>query len=163
MNRFPEITIAGFQDLESLAGTAFTKVISIHDANEKESGRFEEKVRAYFPRAHVVFGYFTDKVNPVPEAPTERDIELLLQSSSTFTPEDKVLIHCRAGVSRSPAVGYAIVCQHTDPGQEEEALDYMESVRPLLVPNRLIVQFADKILNREGKMLAAWHAKFQGF
>ena len=42
---------------------------------------------------------------------------------------------------------YAILCQHSAPGMEMENLLHVQSLRDLVMPNRLIVEFADRILN----------------
>jgi predicted protein tyrosine phosphatase len=56
-------------------------------------------------------------------------------------------------VSRSTAAAYAILCQHTSPGMEMENLLHIQSLREWAYPNRLIIELADKVLNRKGGML----------
>ena len=153
MNKFLNITIASLDDVEMLAGTPFTKIISINDAHLEEEGGYERRIKAYFPNARAVFSYFDDVDHPTENGPQEDEINRLLDFSQQFTMVDKILIHCRAGVSRSTALAYAVVCQHTAPGMEMENLQHIETLRDLVIPNRLIIHHADKILKRAGAML----------
>ena len=155
MNKFPDITIASLDEVEMLAGTPFTKIISINDAYLGEERGYERRIKAYFPKARAVFSYFNDVDYPTDDGPQENEIGLLLDFSQRFTVADKILIHCRAGVSRSTALAYAVICQHSQPGQEAEAFAYLRQIRPQLFPNALVVKMADRILKRKGRLLAA--------
>jgi predicted protein tyrosine phosphatase len=75
-----------------------------------------------------------------------------------------VLIHCFAGISRSSATAYVLYCMAQGEGHEAEAMALTEASAPYggIRPNRLLVAHADKILNREGKMIQAledWYNK----
>jgi predicted protein tyrosine phosphatase len=155
MNKFLNITIASLDEVEMLAGTPFTKIISINDAHLEEEGGYERRIKMYFPKARAVFSYFDDVDHSTEDGPQENEIGLLLDFSQRFTMADKILIHCRAGVSRSTALAYAVVCQHSQPGQETEAFAYVRQIRPQLFPNGLVVKMADRILKRKGRLLAA--------
>ena len=70
-----------------------------------------------------------------------------------------LLIHCNAGVARSTAAALAILCDRLGPGREQEALDEMLRLRPIAVPNLLMVQHTDNLLGRGGALVAcvdAW-------
>jgi predicted protein tyrosine phosphatase len=67
---------------------------------------------------------------------------------------DGLLVHCFAGISRSTAAAYAIVCQR-NPGREEQVARALRTAGPHAYPNRRIVALADEILGREGRMVAA--------
>jgi predicted protein tyrosine phosphatase len=155
MNKFLNITIASLDEVEMLAGTPFTKIISINDAHLEEEGGYERRIKVYFPKAHAVFSYFDDVDYSTENGPQESEISLLLDFSRRFTMTDKILIHCRAGVSRSTALAYAVSCQHGQPGQEAEAFAYIRQIRPQLFPNGLVVKMADRILKRKGRLVAA--------
>jgi predicted protein tyrosine phosphatase len=81
-------------------------------------------------------------------------VKRILDFTSQLSERAKVLVHCRAGVSRSTAIAYAILCQHSPLGMEIENLHHVQSLRDLVMPNRLIVKFADKVLKRKGGMLS---------
>ena len=155
MSKFLNITIASLDEVEMLAGTPFTKIISINDAHLEVEGGYERRIKAYFPKARSVFSYFDDVDHLTEDGPQENEIGLLLDFSQHFTMADKILIHCRAGVSRSTALAYAVVCQHSQPGKEAEAFAYVRQIRPQLFPNRLVVKMADRILKRKGRLLTA--------
>ena len=98
--------------------------------------------------------FFEDTSDPsYPDAPRLQDVKRILDFTSQLPRKAKVLVHCRAGVSRSTAIAYAILCQHSKPGFELENLEHIQSLRDLVMPNRLIVEFADKVLKRNGGML----------
>lgn len=66
----------------------------------------------------------------------------------------KLLIHCWAGVSRSPAAAYIAVCALT--GADEAGLAaQLRKKSPAATPNRHLVALADDALNRQGRMSAA--------
>jgi predicted protein tyrosine phosphatase len=110
------------------------------------------------PNAKVHFSFFEDVDEAdCPGAPTIHDVKRILAFTSQLTEKARVLVHCRAGVSRSTATAYAIFCQHSVPGTEFDNLLRVELLRDLVIPNRLIVQYADQILEREGAMLLHLH------
>ena len=66
-----------------------------------------------------------------------------------------LLVHCRAGISRSTAIAYAILCQMFGPGTEDECMQRLAEIRPQSVPNQYIVKLADHALKRRGEMVRA--------
>ena len=57
-----------------------------------------------------------------------------------------LLIHCRAGMSRSPAITLAIFADWLGEGREEEAVGELLKTAPLCTPNQLVVETADRVL-----------------
>lgn len=84
--------------------------------------------------------------------PTKRQIKQILEFAANVPEGSKLFVHCFAGVCRSTAAGFAILCQMLGPGKEQEAYDKMvkASIRPW--PNDLIVQYADELLGRNTQM-----------
>lgn len=90
--------------------------------------------------------YADDKYSPKAEHVAE-----ILEWSSHLTHEDRLLVHCWAGVSRSTALALAIWIQHH--GRDYDAAkQWLVSTRPIACPNRLIAEYADGILGCDGKL-----------
>jgi predicted protein tyrosine phosphatase len=155
MNTPLDLTISGIDDIEMLQGTPFTRIISISDADLQASRGYEAKLRALFPGARFLFSYFEDVEYARPDAPDRDDVYRILLFSQSLTPQDKILVQCRAGISRSTAIACAIVCQHSAPGEEMSAVRQVRKIRPQMLPNFLIIRLADEILQRQGKLIAA--------
>ncbi len=157
-----DITIVGLDDLENLAGTAFTKVISISDAETKATGGSELLLRRLFPTAAFHFSYFDDVEFAKLDGPDRNSVYRILNFSRNFTLADKILIHCRAGISRSTAIACAIAVQHSPVGDEKGALEHVRALRPMMLPNFLIIKLADEVLGRDGKLIQAVARKRAG-
>lgn len=100
---------------------------------------------------------FHDIAEPRPglSMATRADVATLLKFGADWSGERPLLIHCWAGVSRSPAVAYVIACAR-DPARD--AGDLAEALRraaPFATPNRHVVAVADGLLERGGAMTAA--------
>lgn len=88
-------------------------------------------------------------------APTRMMVRRALNFASSLSAKDTLLVHCGFGISRSPAIVFAILCQAYPDLPEEDVFDQILHLRPQASPNALIVSHADSILARNGKMLAA--------
>ena len=152
------LTICGVDELPDQEGKRWTHVISIWDKVFLYDIACCEKVKAVAPRAQLLFTYFEDTDDPSnPDAPMIRDVKRILDFTNQLPAKAKVLVHCRAGISRSTATAYAILCQHSPPGKEMENLLHVQSLRDFVMPNRLIIELADKVLKRRGGMLLHLH------
>ena len=69
--------------------------------------------------------------------------------------EMNLLVHCEAGISRSTATAFIILCFLLGPGQEQEAFRRVLEAQPRARPNSLMVELADWRLGREGRMIEA--------
>lgn len=68
--------------------------------------------------------------------------------------EPRIIVHCTAGRSRSSAAAFIILCDQLGPGHEEEAMrQLLTACERTPLPNTLLVNHADKILERNGAML----------
>ena len=72
------------------------------------------------------------------------------------------LIHCHMGISRSTALGLAIIADRLGEGHEDEAVRALLSSNPDAAPNLLMLEMADGLLKREGKLVAAWNVVESG-
>src|SRR6266571_8045315 len=66
-----------------------------------------------------------------------------------------LLVHCRAGVSRSTAAAALILMQANPEWPASAALDAVAAIRPRAWPNLLILEFGDALLGRNGEIVAA--------
>ena len=90
------------------------------------------------------------------DAPPAREhIDRLLEFSRGWDESRPMLIHCWAGISRSMASAFTVLCDRLGPGREDEIAAAMRRRAPHANPNRLLVTHADEALKREGRMLAA--------
>ncbi len=69
--------------------------------------------------------------------------------------DTSLLIHCHAGMSRSPAIALAILADFLGPGNEEQAVEELLGLVRLCTPNNLVVEIADGLLGRQGKLVSA--------
>jgi predicted protein tyrosine phosphatase len=152
---FLDLAISGIDDVEALAGKPFTRVISISDAELKAERGDEKKLRTLFPGARFSFSYFDDVEFARSDGPDRAAVYRILLFSQGFTLADKILVQCRAGISRSTAIACAIACQHAPPGEEKAAVQHVRKIRPQMLPNFHIIRLADEILQRQGRLIAA--------
>lgn len=158
MTRFPRITICSVQELDGLDLTRFTHVISIWDPLAAGQSTHERRFLSKLSKSvQVHFAYFDDIVSQVPnrQPASLEQIREILAFSAKFPKRASVLVHCWAGISRSTAVGYAILCQLAGPGAEEECMAHLQKIRPRALPNSLIITLAELALGRNGTMFAA--------
>jgi len=66
-----------------------------------------------------------------------------------------LVIHCYAGVSRSPAAAYIGACALSPQRCEFEIASELRRASPSATPNRRLVELADRLLGRDGRMIAA--------
>ncbi|MGH6878888.1 MAG: tyrosine phosphatase family protein [Rhizomicrobium sp.] len=87
--------------------------------------------------------------------PTERHVARLLDFGHSWPATAPMLIHCWAGVSRSMAAAYTLLCERAGAGCEFEIAQLLRARAPHAYPNPLIVRLADAALQRKGRMIAA--------
>jgi predicted protein tyrosine phosphatase len=94
--------------------------------------------------------------------PTEQHVLDLLDFSRNWDAKAPLLVHCWAGISRSMAAAFAILCDRLGPGCEVSVARTMRAHAPHADPNRLIVRLADNVLGRGGSMVGAIEAIGRG-
>ena len=100
---------------------------------------------------------FNDIAEPRPGliAPDETLIRRLLTFAETWPATAPLVVHCFAGVSRSPAAAYILACARAEEGREVELAGVLRERSPEATPNPLMVSLADDILGRGGAMRVA--------
>lgn len=87
--------------------------------------------------------------------PAETHIVQLLDFIRTWDRSAPMVIHCWAGVSRSTAGAYVTACALNPDADEYQVAATLRSRSPSATPNSRIVAMADKILDRDGRMIDA--------
>jgi len=88
-------------------------------------------------------------------APGASHVRALLGFLGGWTREQPLLIHCRAGISRSTATAFIAAC-FVNPGADEYAIaTALRRAAPLARPNATLVALADAEMGRGGRMTAA--------
>ena len=82
-------------------------------------------------------------------------ISALLEFARSWDAKRPMLVHCWAGVSRSQATAFSILCDRSLPGDEQRSAREIRARAPHAHPNRLIVRLADDMLDRQGNMMKA--------
>jgi len=84
--------------------------------------------------------------------PTANHIDVLLDFLSLWSRKAPILIHCRAGIGRSPAVAFITACLHNPHADELDIAVMLRRASPLARPNEVLIQLADVAMDRNGRM-----------
>jgi predicted protein tyrosine phosphatase len=87
--------------------------------------------------------------------PTIKHIDVLLDFLSLWSREAPILIHCRAGIGRSPATAFITACLHNPHTDELDIAVQLRRASPLARPNEVLIQLADAALGRNGRLSKA--------
>ncbi len=153
-NRAPRMTICGILELGEHFAAGVTHVLSILGPNGDDPPEFAE----FAPHRRLVLR-FHDVIEPLSDqmGPTRTDVERLLAFGREVgeTPDAHLLVHCRAGVSRSTAAATLIMMQANPEWSASAALEAVAALRPRVWPNLLILEFGEALLRRDGEIVAA--------
>ena len=87
--------------------------------------------------------------------PGEDQIADLLRFVKRWDRRTPLVVHCYMGISRSTASAYASVCALNPDRSETDIAQALRQASPTATPNIRIVSLADKLLSRNGRMIAA--------
>jgi predicted protein tyrosine phosphatase len=154
------LTICGIPELDAHCTAGVTHVLSILDPDFDDPPAF-----AAFPPHRRVALRFNDIIEPTADriAPTVADVERLLAFGRELVkaPESHLLIHCHAGVSRSTAAATLILVQACPDRPASAAFDAVTKIRPRAWPNLRLLEFGDRLLGRDGEIVAAVGAVYR--
>ncbi len=94
--------------------------------------------------------------------PGPHHIEKLIAFGRDWNAELPILVHCWAGVSRSTAAAYILLCDRLGSGSEARIAAALRTRAPHASPNPLMIRLADTILKRDGRMVQAVQSIGQG-
>ncbi len=87
--------------------------------------------------------------------PGAEHVERLLAFLDAWDQREPLVIHCYAGVSRSPAAAFIAACALTPRRAEIDVARELRRASPTATPNRRLVALADHMLVRQGRMIDA--------
>jgi len=87
--------------------------------------------------------------------PSAEHVAALLGFLRAWDRNDPLLIHCRAGISRSTAAAFVAACYANPDTSEYEIAVALRRAAPLARPNETLVRLADAALGRSGRMSEA--------
>ncbi len=88
-------------------------------------------------------------------APDMAMVERLLTFGRGWDRQAPLLIHCWAGISRSTATAFMVLCDHNPQASEREIATALRAASLHATPNRRLVALADERMGRDGRMTAA--------
>jgi predicted protein tyrosine phosphatase len=87
--------------------------------------------------------------------PGEAHIADLIRFVRGWDRRAPLVMHCYMGISRSTASAYAGVCALNPDRDENDIAQALREASPTATPNIRIVSLADRLLGRNGRMVAA--------
>ena len=110
-----------------------------------------------FPQSHLHLAFSDDVEEDRPGETlfSSEHMERILQFSETIGPGAPVLVHCFAGLSRSPAVAFVLACRSDRSLNATVVLDALVEKQLSIAPNRHVVAIGDSLLKRSGELIEA--------
>jgi len=116
-------------------------------------GTAVERPAGIAPERHLYLAV-SDIVAPVPGQvlPESSHLDDLLGFVQAWDRREPMVIHCLAGVSRSPAAAYIAACALAPARDEFAVARALRAASPTATPNARLVALADSALSRNGRM-----------
>jgi predicted protein tyrosine phosphatase len=87
--------------------------------------------------------------------PSSQDLAGIIAFGKKLPHDARLLLHCQAGISRSTAAAFTILCAREPEISARRLLIKVWRKRPHCWPNQLMVDYADELLQRQGEMKEA--------
>ena len=152
------LTICGIEELSQHGPRAVTHVLSLLDPTWPELTSF-----ATYGKHSRTTLRFHDVIDPGPglTLPTKDHVAEILAFGDGLAAEAKtdaerhLLVHCHMGISRSTAAMLSLMAQMNPQDADDALFERLRQIRPQAWPNSLMVTYADELLGREGRLVAA--------
>ena len=95
-------------------------------------------------------------------APDAEHVLQLVDFAAAWDRQGPMVIHCWAGISRSTAAAFVMLCALNPEAPEARIARLLREASPTAYPNRLMIRLGDAALGRTGRMLAAVEAIGRG-
>ncbi|MEJ2625688.1 MAG: protein-tyrosine phosphatase family protein [Pseudolabrys sp.] len=118
-----------------------------------------ERPRHIAPENHLILA--VDDISTPMEgysAPGEEHVARLIDFVGAWdrkTPKTPMVVHCFAGISRSTAGAFVAACAINPERDEREIAQTIRNASRTAQPNARIVEIADRLLKRDGRMVRA--------
>ena len=146
-----KLAVCGLDDIAKFKNCGFTNMISIADTELNIEGiRLPEITKD----SHLILRFSDVHDEKHKDAPKKENLESLFQWLKLKSPNN-LLIHCRAGIGRSPAIALLSLCflnSSTTPSKHMKTV-IKSCVSELVMPNILVTQIGDDLLSGNGKIL----------
>ncbi|HVY20389.1 MAG TPA: tyrosine phosphatase family protein [Bauldia sp.] len=87
--------------------------------------------------------------------PGEEHVRRVIEFAGTWSREQPMVVHCYAGISRSTAAAFITLCAVRPERDEREIAQRLRAASRVATPNPLLISLADRLLRRDGRMVAA--------
>jgi predicted protein tyrosine phosphatase len=150
------LTICGLEELGHHSSRGVTHVLSILDPNWAEPDAF-----GAYDAHHRTTLRFHDVIEHGPDLvlPRADHVESILEFGRSLGHHHRenphLLVHCHMGVSRSTAAMAILMAQSNTEESEEQIFSQILRLRPQAWPNSLMIEFADDLLGRQGRLVGA--------
>lgn len=95
-------------------------------------------------------------------APDAEHVLQLINFAAAWNRQGPMVIHCWAGISRSTAAAFVMLCALNPRAPEPLIAQLLREASPTAYPNRLMIRLGDATLGRAGRMMAAVEAIGRG-
>jgi predicted protein tyrosine phosphatase len=170
----PQLVVLGYSEaaqfLRQTDPRLLAGIISIHGTNESGlSTHAIPRLDLLFndidapPKTDPIATYHARQTRLAHEAhglretpPTPDDARAIIDFARTLAHKGGILlIHCGAGMSRSPAAALLCLATWHGPGRENWCVEELLRIRSHSIPHESLVRFGDQILDRRGQLLQA--------
>ncbi len=87
--------------------------------------------------------------------PADTHVDELIGFVQRWDQSRPIVVHCYAGISRSTAAAFITLCAVRPARDERELALALRKASPSATPNLRLVGIADRMLHRDGRMVAA--------
>jgi predicted protein tyrosine phosphatase len=118
---------------------------------------------AIAPENHLFIG-INDIVEPAEGMvlAAEEHVAELIDFARRWDQASPMVIHCYAGISRSTAAAFITLCTVRPERDEAEMARMLRRASAIATPNGRLIALADRLLERDGRMIAAIEAIGRG-
>ena len=147
-----KLKICGAHEIAQFRGMGFTHMISIGDWDDSFDGLRLPEISA---DRHLCLRFTDTEVAIYPDAPTDEKVAPLFEWLSQHDVSG-LLVHCSAGISRSPAVAVlSLSATMPDRSPYEHMNSVIEAAESSYIwPNPLVIEIGDRLLKRGGEIVA---------